>query len=785
MAHKAETTFSALTALLRRMDAAELAALLAARPDAAVPPEPRSLSELAMRLGTDNSVRTALYELSVPQMELVEAVQALGDGCSRTELEALLGVPDSLDPAVLDALLGTLRKLALVWPDGPVLRIGPALDQMCTDPLALGAPAVTLLTELTVGQLGQIAAKYDIRGQRRKSEWVEALVGVLADPEQLHEVLGHAPDGADETVRRLVWQSPRAHAPVQFALYGTHSYGLPAAVTWLTQHGLLLPSGWDAGQMPREVALALRGPDYHPVLHVERPALATAEVDPAPITRVSIVDSVQRILALMSISPAQQLATGGVGVRELRRIARELGSTEPELRLWLELPAAAGLLRGDENGNVLPTDAADSWLNKSAGAQLTDLITAWQAIGSVPSQGTHADGKPLPALDPGAGTTIGPALRADLLRLLAEYPARTAVTDLDSLADLLAWRYPMRYRSATALRPDLLATWDEARCLGLIIDDTLSVLGRAVATDAHPDELIDRAGQILPAPVGWATFLPDLTAVVSGPPTAELSRLLDLVANLETRDTASTWRLSPSSVRKALDAGHTADGLLAQLAEVADRPLPQPVEYLIKDAARRHGQLQVRAVSCVVCTSDPAVAAEIAAHRRLAGLELSHLAATVLGSAKPADETLRLLRSAGYSPVQQSKTGQTVIERVAPRRVSSLPSPRRPSTPAPVAPAVLARRLTSTEDGGIGLTDYEQEVRSVATALDDAQARLLAHAIEHGTPVVIDYLSASGRLTRRIIEPLGLFFDAVQAWCRMRNAERVFRLDRIRAVTPA
>jgi hypothetical protein len=307
-----------------------------------------------------------------------------------------------------------------------------------------------------------------------------------------------------------------------------------------------------------------------------------------------------------------------------------------------------------------------------------------------------------------------------------------------------------------------------------------------VATHAYHEELVERAGQILPAPVGWATFLPDLTVVVSGPPSAELARLLDLVATLETRDTASTWRLSPSSVRKALDAGHTADGLLAQLAEVSDRPLPQPVEYLIKDAARRHGQLQVRAVSCVVCTSDPAVAAEIAAHRKLAGLELSHLAATVLGSAKSAEETLRLLRGAGYSPVQQSPTGQTVIERVAPRRVPGPPPSRPSSTPAPVAPVVLARRLAGATGAtaDVGFTSYEQEVKAIATALDDAQARLLAHAIEHGSPVLIDYISTSGTLTRRTIEPIALFFDAVQAWCQLRNAERIFRLDRIRAVAP-
>lgn len=789
MGRKAETTLSALTELLRRMDADELAALLTARPDAAVTPEPRSVGELAMRLGNDHSVRSALYRLSTPQIELVEALQALGDGCPRAELEQLIGVGEQVDPGVLEALLDALRRLALAWPDGTVLRLAPALEQMATDPLNLGQPAAILLGELTVGQLGQIAAPYGIRGLRRKSDWVDALVEVLSHPARLHRVLEAAPPGVEETVQRLVWQSPRAHAPVQFALYGTHSYGLPPAIMWLTQHGLLLPSGWDAGQMPREVALALRGPEYHPAVHIAPPALATAEADPAPITRVSIVDSVQRALGLMSISPAQQLTTGGVGVRELRRISRELGSTEVEVRLWLELAASSGLLRPDENGDVLPTETTDSWLAKPAGAQLTDLIIAWRAIRSVPTHCVSAEGKQLPALEPGTGALIGPPLRTDLLELLAEYPARTAVTDLDSLVDVLAWRYPLRYHSAEALGPYLVATWDEAQRLGLIIDDTLSVLGRAVATEAYHEELVERAGQILPAPVGWATFLPDLTAVVSGPPSAELSRLLDLVANLETRDTASTWRLSPSSVRRALDAGHTADGLLAQLADVSDRPLPQPVEYLIKDAARRHGQLQVRAVSCVVCTTDPAVAAEIAAHRKLSGLELSHLAATVLGSAKPAEETLRLLRGAGYSPVQQSPTGQTVVERVAPRRVPGppLPRPRTASTPpAPATPAALARRLVGGADPeDLVVTSYEQEVAAYALTLNGAQARLLAHAIEHRSPVLIDYISVSGGLTRRTIEPIALFSDVVQAWCRLRNAERMFRLDRIRAVAPA
>ncbi len=767
------------------MDADELAALLTARSDAIAVPEPRTINELATRLGNDHSVRGALHQLPLPQIQLAEALQAFGDGCSRAELERLLGVGEYIDPAVLDELLAGLRRLALVWTDGSVLRIAPGIDRLSADPLALGAPAAELLEELTVGQLTQIAANYDICAQQRKSDLVCALIGVLSDPLQLAKALQSAPPGVGQMVEQLVWNSPRTHGPVQFALYGTRNYGLPVTVMWLTQHGFLLPSGWDMGQMPREVALALRGARYHPILRIERPVLATAQAETITTPQVSVVHSVQRVLAILGTSPAQQLTAGGVGVRELRRIAKELGGTEGEVRLWLELAAAFGLLMPGDEGDVLPTGAADTWLAKPPGAQLTDLIMAWRTIEAVPTYRVNAEGKAQPALDPADTTCIGPPLRADLLGLLAEHPAGTAFTDLDSLADMIAWHHPLRYHSAEALSPHLVATWHEAQCLGLVADATLSALGWTLAVGASYQELAESAEQILPAPVDRATFLPDLTAVVSGPPSAHLAGLLDAVAELESSDTASTWRFSPSSVRRALDGGITADGVLAQLTEIADRPLPQPVEYLIKDAARRHGRLQVRQVSCAVCTEDAALAVELAAHRRLAGLQLSQLSATVLGSAKPAAETLRLLRVAGYSPVQQSRTGQTVVERVTPRRAPDPPPARQPVLPEPMAPALLAALLAAGNVTELPVIACEQEVKANASALDEEQARLLAHAIEHHSAVRIDYVSASGGYTQRIIRPIALFFDAIRAWCQLRGGERVFRLDRICAVAPA
>jgi hypothetical protein len=76
------------------------------------------------------------------------------------------------------------------------------------------------------------------------------------------------------------------------------------------------------------------------------------------------------------------------------------------------------------------------------------------------------------------------------------------------------------------------------------------------------------------------------------------------------------------------------------------------------------------------------------------------------------------------------------------------------------------------------------EDRLAGPALAEMQATL-RQALEDGHPVEIDYYTAGrGELTRRVVEPLRLEErDGVPylvAYCRLRQAERVFRLDRIR-----
>src|SRR5690606_28030611 len=136
----------------------------------------------------------------------------------------------------------------------------------------------------------------------------------------------------------------------------------------------------------------------------------------------------------------------------------------------------------------------------------------------------------------------------------------------------------------------------------------------------------------------------DLTAVVPGRPTAELAALLELASDVESRGAALTVRFGPESVRRALDTGLEAGALLERLREVSLTPLPQALEYLVTDTARRHGRLRVGGAAGYVRLPDEATTQALLADPRLAGLGLREVAPTVLVSAAGPAELLEALR---------------------------------------------------------------------------------------------------------------------------------------------
>ncbi|MCW6006971.1 helicase C-terminal domain-containing protein, partial [Micromonospora sp. CPCC 205371] len=478
--------------------------------------------------------------------------------------------------------------------------------------------------------------------------------------------------------------------------------------------------------------------------------------------------AVEQAAAVFGAAPVVLLKSGGVGARELRRLAKSAGCGESQVRLWLELGYAAGLL-GITEARVLPTDAYDTWCAASPAARLRPLLRAWSRLPAAP---LVADAGP--ALVRDAAGLAAYDLRPALLDALAELPDGQGAAD--GLAEVLGWRSPLL---ADPEEPLLAALWEEARLVGAVAHGALTPLGRPLVDGSA--SLAAATDELLPPPVSEALFQNDLTAVVPGAPAAALADLLDDAATRESRGGAITWRFSAASVRTALDAGRTPEALVDALRSVAvGGALPQVLEYLVADVGRQHGRLRARDVGCVLYADDAALVAEVARASALRPLGLTVLAPTVLTSIRPLAETLAALRSAGYAPIGEDASGAAAIERPARRRA---PAPRRPPEPrvprAGVKPAELAARLLEAPESVL------HHVQVAAPHLGDGEQRLLAAAVDGGLAVTINYTDAQGAVSRRVIEPLDLDGPMLAAWCRLRDDERMFLLDRIDSVASA
>ncbi len=775
-----------------------LARMLARRRGALRDPQPRSISELADRLRHPFSVSAALVDLPRPALQVLEAVNALGRDRTRAELARLVG-REPADPELVE-VLELLAGWALVWPDGgatPPVPAGATLrsvpvEQLWPAPLQLGPPARSLLTGLTSTQLRGIARALELPADHTIVDTVEELASWFAEPGNVPRLIETAPAAERKLLTETAWNGPRVEV---FGLYSGDSRIMRGRGSWARERGLLVADAWATTlTMPREVALAVRGPDYRAPFEPRPPELALISLSVDAVEHAAAAAAaraVSQVAALVdecSRRPATVRKAGGVGAREIRRLAKVLGDSEDVTRLWLELAAAANLIRPGRAG-VKPTSGYDEWRVSEPAAQLMPLLRVWPTLGPAPLYRPD-DGSPAPAALDGldCGSAV-PLLRRGVLSVACSFPAERAAPSAAAAAELIRWYRPFIADDAGDAVQVSLALWREAELLGLIARGAASSLGRGMLDD-DPVALEGLAAELLPAAETTARFQADLTAVVAGPPTAALAALLDGVADREARGTASVWRFTPESVRRAYDRGDDRDNLLKELrAAAVDGTLPQPLEYLVGDVARRHGAVRIRPVTCCLRSDDPALLAELQATRSLAGLGLTLLAPTVLASTAPAADTLAALRAAGYAPVEETADGVPVIERPESHRAPARPTwPHQRAEPEPRDLTALARQLLAT---GLDPADEPTDdptrsaIRTAAPRLTPDEVRVLSTAIDEGLPVYIEYTNAQGRSSSRVIEEVIVDGPVIHAWCQLRDDERVFALDRIRAVAPA
>lgn len=826
-----------LTEHLVTVNESALTTLLNQRPDALRGAEPCDLAELAERLNHPASLVAMLSRLPLPCLQLAEALAALGTGATRTRLLDFLDDTDCSErghEADVDVVLSELYAVAVAWPGAhDRIRVPDGLGPMFGAPLRLGQPLGQLLLTLTVDEMRGIQDALGLERGRNKAEVTASLLDHLGQPEVVRAIVRKAPPAVRmELVHRAQDSDPfmgddldddnddddldddssvgfsfDTHASVGYDPGRGSSY-LEAA-RWAAERGIMIGSQWGYNwSMPAEVALALRGAAYRAPFTAQVPATPTVEVDPDAVEAESAVaatafaDHTLAILDRVHRSPLPSLKSGGVGVRELTRLAKTVACSEVQARLSLELAQASGLLESRPQG-VGTSEQFPAWRTQDPGTRLAALLRAWWRVGRTPSEARDDEGKSIPALSPQADCAGCRDARMALLEETSRLSSGEAAGPA-SVAPAMLWRRPLLHGSPQDGGMPFATLWQEAELLGLLSHNAISRLGR-VLPDNNEDAIEAQAATLLPRSSDQASFGTDLTAMVVGAPSARVSSLLDSCADREGRGGATIWRLSPATVRRALDDGTTGPQLEQLLSSIAAAELPQPLRYLIADVARRHGLLRVSPAISVIGSQDTALLAEVSVDRKLKRLGLRLLAPTLLACEVPVDEALTALRTAGYFPLPEQGDG------MAPTRANGIPADsgaaqpgsgaqivrdlatrlrgdRPPKTaPEPADPASVAARLVGRRQRllRVAPSGTEAELGHLNRRLSESEVRQLAHAIDHGQHAVIDYVAASGGRTIREISDIQLIGGSLYALCELRQDDRVFTVSRIQSVSPA
>jgi len=98
----------------------------------------------------------------------------------------------------------------------------------------------------------------------------------------------------------------------------------------------------------------------------------------------------------------------------------------------------------------------------------------------------------------------------------------------------------------------------------------------------------------------------------------------------------------------------------------------------------------------------------------------------------------------------------------------------------------LARNLLAAGDTALPAFDsgVAGALARLSHGLSSFEIDQLSRVVEEGGRVQIQYRSASGAITTRVIDDPELNESVLYAWCELRQDERVFSVSRILSVAP-
>ena len=708
---------------LRARSDESIAHLFAVRPDL-LSPVPTDLSALSARANSTPSLMRALESLNKFQIEVLTSASTLTQPFSKSELLSV-SVPEAGDE------LMRLWAAALVYKDGTKFRLPGNLGQLIGDePAGLGPRSLK---------------KIDFKA------------------------LKDIPSDSAAVLERLTWGPPRGQVG------NIKAPGKP--IGWLLEHDYLAVMDSKTVVLPREVGMHLRNgkvfKEYSPVANsFKGTTRKQKDIDRAAIANIS--DFLRWCEALAhnwSDEPPIALRSGGLGIRDLKRSADHLGVDENCVAFVAEVLYLGGLIVIDTDDQILPTNSFDIWMSRSLEERWSSLVSLWLETSRVSGLVGKAGEKNIAPLGPELDRAGIASMRKVTLNILSENLESDPA--IKNLQEIIAWQMPQRCNAEY-----IEWTLREAEWLGLTGQGALSEFGIAFLKGS--DDLgVERA---LPKPVDHILIQADNSAIAPGPLTVELANMIGTIADIESRGGASVYRFSESSIRRGLDHGQTGEQIKDFLKKTSKTPVPQPLEYLINDVAKRHGRLRVGIAQSYIRCEDEGLLTQILHDKKLESLRFRKLAPQVLVCDFEAGDVIATLREANYLPAAENANG-ILISAPAIRRAKSRPRPPRVLSETAAPSEIVIKAAVRTLRTGEKASSHKP--REVPRTTANETLDLLHQYIEEQASLTIGYADTNGGVSNRLIDPISISLGTLIARDHATGEMQSFRIPRITGVSPA
>lgn len=486
-------------------------------------------------------------------------------------------------------------------------------------------------------------------------------------------------------------------------------------------------AAWPQRGLPGLVSLAAepRPATVTPAIGAEAEAVDTLAAERAFETTSAIVE----LVVSLRNEPAHELARGGIALPDSKRLAASAGIGIDEVPQLIEIAERAGLVAGG-NGQRFAVASASDWLLSNAGERWSRLAGAW------------VDGLP-----------------ADIHEVLA---ALAHAEWGDRLAQYVQWLYPA---GGEQMRERVVAYGRDATLLGITARDRPSTPGAALLTD-DVAAAASAMSSLYPPAVTQVYLQRDLTIVAPGPlePTVELR--LRAIADLEARALATTWRVSASSLDRAFAGGETTEGIREFLTAISLTGLPQPLDYLLKEAGSRFGLIRVSSTpggQTRVRSTDSSLLRALLVDRALSSLGFMRDASDLV-SRFDRDVVFFSLSDARYPVAAEDAEGNIVV-------------PARPR---------LGSRLADSSDTTGAFIERLRSTSVLPVDTGDAWiARQLEVAVRGKLPLTVSVRMPDGSVSDYLLEPASVAGGRLRARDRRADLERTLPLTSIVAVAPA